>query len=507
MIAPLPATCFVLPNSVSNVHIHIHIASSQQQQQQQQQHGRWVFKKSRLSTTASTTASASATTTTTASATTTLFSSPDNRNDNNDAQIRARARAQDQDQDQDQEQNLAQNLLSPPPPPPSQNNQPFDLTTALFCGGLAFDAYAEPPINSSRWERGPSGCNVAFQSPAFTRSIYKALLQIQPIKCTDLPDEDDTAEGIMTGSGTDAYLLVAVAEGKWKEDVKYIENEKFNDGVLALQGCAHVGRSSTAWSNIDEKKAKADLKRGKGNGVFHIKSSWGKGGQAVWEADDPFYLYVQDPSDARLVFTVMDDDIVGNGEPIGSTSRKLVDVLSSAKVDDPISLVKDEVMKRIKRGEEVDLNDTEELLKSIAQEWKGDMKLTSKPRKKDKNSQIAGAMAAGAMVAGPAGAAVGGIIGSLYEGEVRTLCLCDVIIIIIIIIIIPIPTFAVCNFWKPSFSISTHDFVMLVSPFCFLGSRKNLCQCKIHANSKCTNDERNIQSKGWTARGRLGRIV
>jgi hypothetical protein len=32
----------------------------------------------------------------------------------------------------------------------------FDLDTALFCGGLAFDSYLEPPANSSRWERGVS---------------------------------------------------------------------------------------------------------------------------------------------------------------------------------------------------------------------------------------------------------------------------------------------------------------------------------------------------------------
>ena len=37
-----------------------------------------------------------------------------------------------------------------------ERNGAFDLTTALFCGGLAFDAYAEPPPNSSRWERGVS---------------------------------------------------------------------------------------------------------------------------------------------------------------------------------------------------------------------------------------------------------------------------------------------------------------------------------------------------------------
>ena len=32
----------------------------------------------------------------------------------------------------------------------------FDLDTALFCGGLAFDAYVEPPADSSRWEKGVS---------------------------------------------------------------------------------------------------------------------------------------------------------------------------------------------------------------------------------------------------------------------------------------------------------------------------------------------------------------
>lgn len=30
----------------------------------------------------------------------------------------------------------------------------FNLTTALFCAGLAFDSYTEPPKESSRWERG-----------------------------------------------------------------------------------------------------------------------------------------------------------------------------------------------------------------------------------------------------------------------------------------------------------------------------------------------------------------
>lgn len=53
----------------------------------------------------------------------------------------------------------------------------FDLNTALFCGGLAFDAYLEPPANSSRWERGSKGMNVAFLSQAFTRNLYKGLVE------------------------------------------------------------------------------------------------------------------------------------------------------------------------------------------------------------------------------------------------------------------------------------------------------------------------------------------
>lgn len=40
------------------------------------------------------------------------------------------------------------------------DNGDFDLSAALFCGGLAFDAYSEPPANSSRWERGVSSTNL-----------------------------------------------------------------------------------------------------------------------------------------------------------------------------------------------------------------------------------------------------------------------------------------------------------------------------------------------------------
>ena len=198
---------------------------------------------------------------------------------------------------------------------PSQ--PPFSLPTALFLAGLAFDAYVEPPQDSSRWERGSTGTNVAFLSTAYTRSLYKGIIEVTPIRASDLPDEDDAAESMLSGGGVDATLLVSVVEGAWKEDIEKLEREvrvmnirctkpescclmsrssikQYHNGVLDLAGCAHVGRSSTAWSNVDENKAKRNKQRGE-SGAYHVKSTWGKGGQAVWEGDPPFYLYVQDP--------------------------------------------------------------------------------------------------------------------------------------------------------------------------------------------------------------------
>lgn len=39
----------------------------------------------------------------------------------------------------------------------------FNLTTALCGAGLAFDAYAEPPPNSTRWERGVRTCRILIE--------------------------------------------------------------------------------------------------------------------------------------------------------------------------------------------------------------------------------------------------------------------------------------------------------------------------------------------------------
>ena len=105
------------------------------------------------------------------------------------------------------------------------NQPPFSLPTALFLAGLAFDAYVEPPQDSSRWEKGSSGTNVAFLSTAYTRSLYKGVIEVTPLRASDLPDEDDAAESMLSGGGVDAALLVSVVEGAWKEDIEKLEKE------------------------------------------------------------------------------------------------------------------------------------------------------------------------------------------------------------------------------------------------------------------------------------------
>ena len=111
---------------------------------------------------------------------------------------------------------------------------PFSLPTALFLAGLAFNAYTEPPPDSSRWERGSSGLNVAFLSPTYTRSLYSGIVEVTPLKASDLPDDDDGAERVMSGSGVDATLLVGVVEGAWKEDVDKLEKEQFHNGYVIV---------------------------------------------------------------------------------------------------------------------------------------------------------------------------------------------------------------------------------------------------------------------------------
>ena len=301
----------------------------------------------------------------------------------------------------------------------------FDVASALFCAGFAFDSYVEPPEDSSRWERGSKGMNVAFVSPSFTRSLYDGLLEVKVSKIYDLPDDDDTAEGLMTGGGVDAALLVAAVEGQWKEDVEMLEKESYHEGVLGLQGAAHVGKSRTAWANVNENKSKNEARKNGRALPYHISSSWGKGGQAVYSDEPPFYLYIQDPSKVRLVFTVMDEDVVGDGSPVGSAHMQLTKLIPSAAIagEDLVEKMKRELVAKIRAQggdlEEAAKNLSAEDLPDMGQSWEGEIKLTSKPRIKDKNGQVAMGVAAGAMVAGPVGAAAGALLGSMYEGQVR----------------------------------------------------------------------------------------
>lgn len=266
--------------------------------------------------------------------------------------------------------------------------------------------------------------DVAFVSNAFTRNLYKGLLQIQPVRAIGLPDEEDTLESITTGGGTDAYLTVAALEGQWKEDIKMLEKEMYHQGVRDLSGAAHVGRSSTAWSNVDEKKSQMSKKAHGKASAYHIPSGWGRDGQAVWTEDEqPFYLYVQDPSTVRLVFSIMDDDLVGDGDVIGSAHKRLSDLIPQAKLSQQelIEELKGEMMQKIKSGDltEIDLDADLAKVKLGARTWEGTIKMTSKPKMKSKNSQVAIGVAAGAAIAGPLGAAVGGVMANMYEGEVK----------------------------------------------------------------------------------------
>jgi len=77
-------------------------------------------------------------------------------------------------------------------------------------------------LGRCRWERGSSGLNAAFASNAYTRSLYRGIVEVTPIRATDC---------LLTGKGVDAALLVSVMEGAWTEDVQKLEKEMFHNGV------------------------------------------------------------------------------------------------------------------------------------------------------------------------------------------------------------------------------------------------------------------------------------
>mmetsp|Transcript_11594 Transcript_11594/g.33359 ORF Transcript_11594/g.33359 Transcript_11594/m.33359 type:complete len:860 (+) Transcript_11594:462-3041(+) len=324
--------------------------------------------------------------------------------------------------------------LSPVALSATSENAKFDVDTALFCAGLAFDAYVEPDPDSSRWERGSKGMNVAFVSSAFTRNLYSGMVEVTPIECNDLPEDDDTLEKITSGNGVDACLMCAVVEGAlWKEDLKVLDKEPNHNGIFSLSGSAHVGRSRTAWANVNINKSNA-TKRKTGKGLpYHIPKAFLKPSKAIWPEDErPFYLYVQDPANVRLVITLFDDDVIGSGSVISSTSvdiQKLMprvgeDLVETIKTD----MIQSMIAKARETGEAPQI-DTEDLngkisaaIKEVVEQdykWEGELKMTTKPKLENKNSQIATGAAAGAMVAGPLGAAAGAAFGAFYEGPAK----------------------------------------------------------------------------------------
>lgn len=316
----------------------------------------------------------------------------------------------------------------------ADSTKSFDVDTALFCAGLAFDAYVEPDPDSSRWERGSKGMNVAFVSSAFTRNLYNGMIEVTPIECTDLPEEDDTIESVATGNGVDTCVMCAVVEGSlWKEDLKVLDKEANHNGIFSLSGSAHVGRSRTAWANVNVNKSNASKKKTGTALPYHIPKAFLKPSKAIWpEGERPFYLYVQDPANVRLVLTLFDDDVIGEGSVISSTSvdvRELMpkigdDLVESIKQD----VVQKMVLKAREKGEVPDVNMDDinaEITKAIGElvekeyKWEGELKMTTKPKLENKNGQMAAGAAAGAMVAGPIGAAAGAAFGAFYEGPAR----------------------------------------------------------------------------------------
>lgn len=295
----------------------------------------------------------------------------------------------------------------------------FELTTALFCGGLAFDAYVEPPENSSRWEKGSQGLKVAFVSQSFTRQLYKGLVEVTVQRCDGLPEDENSAERLLSGKGADACVLVAALEGAWKEDIQMLEKELYHEGVMDLGGAAHVGRSSTAWASNNENLSKNTKKKTGKAPPYHIPATWNNGGQAVWPEEPPFYIYVQDPSTTRIVVTILDQDKLGFGKPVGSTHKRLSALIPASGLtqEQLMTKLKQEYLDKINSGEIEDIENANFQIPS--QQWEGTLRMTSKPRKKDKNSQIMAGAAAGAAFAGPAGAAAGALIGSLYEGQIQ----------------------------------------------------------------------------------------
>ena len=207
--------------------------------------------------------------------------------------------------------------------------------------------------------------------------------------------------------------------------MELLEKQQYYNGIYDLNGAAHVGRCRSVWSNININQSNAS-KRKTGKALpYHIKKTWNRSPQAKFPDDeDPFYIYVQDPTNVQLVFTLLDDDVFGEGSAVGSTHIPLAKYLPQAKYSQSelIARIKQEIVSKIQKGELDESLLDDEVAKAVSeniQPWEGDLKMTVKPPVDNKNGQMAMGAAAGAWIAGPVGAAAGAALGALYEGPPR----------------------------------------------------------------------------------------
>lgn len=175
----------------------------------------------------------------------------------------------------------------------------------MLAASLAFETYSEP--TDSRWERGSLGCDVAFKSDGFTAALYSGVLELTPVGAEELsPPDAGTREGLITGGAADLYALAAVVEGDAMDDAKRIEG-RIGDGVMSLQRCSNLARTSTVWANNNNGSKKKD----NGPPNTFIAQKGGKGSYA-WGGKEAHYLYVRDPDAATLALTLLDEELLGD---------------------------------------------------------------------------------------------------------------------------------------------------------------------------------------------------
>ena len=103
-------------------------------------------------------------------------------------------------------------FASTAPPPRAGPSAPFNVSTAVFAAGFAFEAYNEPAEQDARWERGADGCDVAFMSEDFAREVYAGRLEVRLCEAKELTTDTDLAQSLMSGGQRDPYVIFAMNE-------------------------------------------------------------------------------------------------------------------------------------------------------------------------------------------------------------------------------------------------------------------------------------------------------